>query len=147
MGGQVGPSRSWCIGLAAFYCVLALIGCAPRTIADRATVPRTATTVPLTASTVSRSATTVPQVVIRASPIKTASEARIPRPDQSLLEPQPPPDCGFKQALSNPPTAEETRMKLDYEQQCYRHSEMFVRTRLEQLQRAVEEETKPTSRR
>src|SRR5215475_11470174 len=39
----------------------------------------------------------------------------VPRSDQSLLEPQPPPDCAFKGPLSNPPTAEETRMKLDYE--------------------------------
>jgi hypothetical protein len=37
-------------------------------------------------------------------------------------------------------------MKLDYEQQCYRQSEMIVRTRLEQLQKSVEEATKPTSR-
>jgi hypothetical protein len=71
----------------------------------------------------------------------------VPRPDQSLLEPQPPPDCAFKGPLSNPPTAEETRMKLDYEQQCYRQSEMIVRTRLEQLQKSIEEATKPTSRR
>jgi len=28
-------------------------------------------------------------------------------------------------------------MKLDYEQQCYRHSEIIVRTRLDQLQEAV----------
>jgi hypothetical protein len=71
----------------------------------------------------------------------------VPRPDQSLLEPQPPPDCAFKGPLSNPPTAEETRMKLDYEQQCYRQSEMIVRTRLEQLQKAIEEATAPTNRR
>ena len=54
-------------------------------------------------------------------------------------------------------TVEETRMKLDYEQQCYRHPEMIVRARLEQLQKAVEgtnpasrqsiaETTKPTNR-
>ena len=61
----------------------------------------------------------------------------VPRSDQSLLEPQPPPDCAFKGPLSNPPTAEETRMKLDYEQKCYRHSEMIVRARLDQLQEAV----------
>src|SRR5215471_413336 len=71
----------------------------------------------------------------------------LPRRDQSLLKPQPAPDCAFKGPLSNPPTAEETRMKLDYEQQCYRQSEMIVRTRLEQLQKSVEEATKPASRR
>ena len=70
----------------------------------------------------------------------------VPPPDQSLLEPQPPPDCAFKEPLSNPPTPEETRMKLDYEEQCYRQSEMIVRTRLEQLQKSIEKATKPTSR-
>jgi hypothetical protein len=44
-------------------------------------------------------------------------------------------------------TVEETRMKLDYEQQCYRHSEMIVRARLEQLQKAVEAGTNPAGRR
>ena len=36
-------------------------------------------------------------------------------------------------------------MKLDYEQQCYRQSEMIVRARLDQLQKTIEEATKPTS--
>ena len=71
----------------------------------------------------------------------------VPRPDQSLLEPQPGPDCAFKGPLSNPSTAEETRMKLDYEQQCYRQSEIIVRTRLGQLQKSVEEAIKPANRR
>jgi hypothetical protein len=34
-------------------------------------------------------------------------------------------------------TAEETRQKLDYEQQCYRASERLARARLEQLQNSV----------
>jgi hypothetical protein len=38
-------------------------------------------------------------------------------------------------------------MKLDYEQQCYRHSEMILRARLQQLQNSVWEQTKPSSRR
>jgi hypothetical protein len=42
-------------------------------------------------------------------------------------------------------TAEETRMKLDYEQQCYRHSEMIVRMRLQQLQNSLEDATKAAS--
>src|SRR5438270_1158831 len=78
----------------------------------------------------------------KGSQVGTASNGRIPRPDQSPLEPQPAPDCAFKGPLSNPPTAEETRIKLDYEQQCYRQSEMIVRTRLEQLQNSVEEASK-----
>ena len=71
----------------------------------------------------------------------------IPRPDQSLLKPQPAPDCAFNGPLSNPPTAEETRVKLDYEQQCYRQSEMIARTRLGELQKSVEEATNPANRR
>jgi hypothetical protein len=38
-------------------------------------------------------------------------------------------------------------MKLDYEQQCYRQSEIIVRTRLGQLQKSVEEAIKPANRR
>ena len=65
--------------------------------------------------------------------------SRIPLPDGSLLEPQPEPDCQFKDALSNPITAEQMRMKLDYEQQCYRQAEEIVRTRLRQLQDSIGE--------
>jgi len=52
--------RSWSIGLAGLYCVLALVGCAPRPIADGATASRRATTVPHAASTVRHTATRVP---------------------------------------------------------------------------------------
>ena len=75
----------------------------------------------------SASATTVTRTANKVSHVRTASKGQIPRPDQSLLKPQPPPDCTFKGPLSNPMTTEETRVKLDYEQQCYRHSEMIVR--------------------
>jgi hypothetical protein len=144
-------AASWCIRLVGLYCVLALVSCAPRTTVDgdalsrsASPVQRNANPVPHTASTLRRSARMVPQTATRGPPIKTASNARIRRPDQSLLEPQQPPDCAFKGPLSNPPTAEETHTKLDYEQQCYRHSEMIVRARLRQLQDSVEEATKPT---
>ena len=63
--------------------------------------------------------------------------SRIPLPDRSLLEPQPEPDCKFKDTLSNPITAEQMHMKLDYEQQCYRQAEEIVRTRLQQLQDSI----------
>jgi hypothetical protein len=158
---QSGPA-AWCILLAGLYCILALASCAPRTAGGGNTlsrsatspVPHTATTVPHTATMMPRSArrvphrtSTVPHAAVRGSHITTAPSARIPQPDQSLLDPQPPPDCAFKGPLSNPATAEETRMKLDYEQQCYRHSEMIVRARLQQLQSSVQEATKPSSRR
>jgi len=72
------------------------------------------------------------------APIQIASRSPIPLPDRALLERQGEPDCAFRGPLSNPATAEETRMKLDYEQQCYRQAEFIVRARLNQLQDAVD---------
>jgi hypothetical protein len=43
-------------------------------------------------------------------------------------------------------TAEETRIKLDYEQQCYRQAESITQTSLQQLQNSISDATKPTSR-
>jgi hypothetical protein len=62
----------------------------------------------------------------------------IPELDPTLLEPASAPDCAFRGTMSNPLTVEETRMKLDYEAQCYRQSEEIVRARLHRLQDAVE---------
>jgi hypothetical protein len=59
--------------------------------------------------------------------------------NSALLRRQPEPDCAFRGPLSDPITAEETRQKLDYEQQCYRQAEIIVRARLEQLQGSVRE--------
>jgi hypothetical protein len=59
-------------------------------------------------------------------------------PDPALLQRQSEPACGFRGPLSHPITAEETRQKLDYEQQCYRASETIVRGRLGQLQDYVQ---------
>ena len=58
--------------------------------------------------------------------------------DPTLLEPTSAPDCAFRDTMSNPSTVEQTRMKLDYEAQCYRQSEEIVRARLQRLQDAVE---------
>jgi hypothetical protein len=66
----------------------------------------------------------------------------VPFPDPALLSRQPEPDCEFKTAE---PKAEE-RMKLDYERQCYRHAEMIVRDRLEQLQNSVDQTIKAIKR-
>jgi hypothetical protein len=70
----------------------------------------------------------------------------IPLPDRSLLEPPPNPDCTFKRPLSNPVTAEEMRMKLDYEGQCYRQAESITRDRLQQLQNSVDKKIKTEGR-
>ena len=92
-------------------------------------------------------------VVIVAFSAATVSSAtdmtlapRIPVPDQSLLEAPVAPDCGFKDSLSNP-TAEQMRMKLDYEQQCYRQAEEIVRARLQQLQDSVRKTIRAVERR
>jgi len=102
--------------VAAAYCIVTLGGCAPRASGDDAGSSGPAKT---------RSA--------------TVSKAAIAMPGRALLQRQPEPDCAFKGPLSNPVTAEETRMKLDYEQQCYRQSESIVRTRLHQLQDFIKE--------
>ena len=70
----------------------------------------------------------------------------IPLPDRSLLEPPPNPDCTFKRPLSNPVTAEEMRMKLDYEGQCYRQAESITRDRLQQLQNSIDKMIKTEGR-
>ena len=67
------------------------------------------------------------------------ARARVPLPDRTLLQRQPEPDCTFRGTISSPMTIEELRQKLDYEQQCYRQSEVNVRGRLHDLQDAVEE--------
>jgi hypothetical protein len=67
----------------------------------------------------------------------TAFEAKVVLPDPSLLALEPAFDCAFRGPVSSPITVEETRMKLDYEAQCYRQSESIVRARLEALQQAV----------
>jgi hypothetical protein len=66
------------------------------------------------------------------------AEAAIPLPDQALLRRQPEPDCTFRGQVSTPMTAEETRQKLDFEQQCYAGWERIVRARLHQLQDYVQ---------
>jgi hypothetical protein len=82
-------------------------------------------------------ATTAPKAVKRVA--KAPIQTPIPVPDRALMQRQPEPDCAYKGTLSSPATAEETRMKLDYEQQCYRQSEFIVRGRLHNLQDSVEE--------
>jgi hypothetical protein len=74
------------------------------------------------------------------------SSSPISLPDRSLLEPTPSPDCTFKGPLSNPVTAEDMRMKLDYEGQCYRQAESIARDRLQQLQNSVDKKIKTEGR-
>ena len=76
-----------------------------------------------------------------------ARPAQIPLPSPARLQRQPVPDCVFRGQASTPPTAEETRQKLDYEQQCYRQAEIIVRGRLHQLQDSVYEMIKAVRQR
>ena len=76
-----------------------------------------------------------PQTATRLGPV---TGPVTPELDPTLLEPASAPDCAFRDTMSNPPTVEQTRMKLDYEAQCYRQSEEIVRARLQRLQDAVE---------
>ena len=79
--------------------------------------------------------------VVPAHPMPAPAAVRRPDlvADRSLLEPPVDPDCAFKGPVSNPITPQETRMTLDYEQQCYRQAEVIVRTRLQQLQKALDD--------
>jgi hypothetical protein len=77
---------------------------------------------------------------------RTVVKQSIPLPDPSLLAPQSAPDCKFSGPVSSPMTAEELRMKLDYEQQCYRQAEEITRTRLRQLQEAVDKTIRASER-
>lgn len=102
--------------LATALSVVTIGGCAPTFTADGSR----------------NSARPVPQ-------IDTISTAAIAKPDPTLLRRQPEPDCVYRGPVSYPITAEETRQKLDYQQQCYRQAETIVRARLEQLQDSVQE--------
>src|SRR5262249_7104476 len=108
----------FCMTVAA--AILALGGCAPPSSVDD-DARSSGTTISSQFKAVSKAAITLPH-------------RSLALPPSSLLQRQPQPDCTFRGPLSNPITAEETRMKLDYEAQCYRQAESIVRTRLQQLQ-------------
>jgi hypothetical protein len=81
------------------------------------------------------------------------ARAAIPLPRQTLLTPQPPPQCDYKSGHENgkaqpqPADAnEQERSKLDWERQCFRSSERLVRERLAQLQASVRETIKAVRR-
>lgn len=69
--------------------------------------------------------------------------ADVPLPDSALLEQLQAPRCEYRKASSKKEagpasdSGEDTRIKLDYERQCYRHAEMIARARLKNLQKSV----------
>jgi hypothetical protein len=120
-------------------CLMGLGGCAPRPIVDGSTISGTAH------RTIHARTVLKPTTAERTARDRT-SKSTIPLPDPSLLEPQPMPDCTFRGTLSSPVTVEEMRMKLDYEQQCYRQAESITRDRLQQLQNSVDKTIKAVHR-
>jgi hypothetical protein len=79
--------------------------------------------------------------VQRDSKRKSEHYAAVALAEPGLLDPMSEPNCQFE---TNDPKADE-RQKLDYERQCYRHAEKIVRSRLEQLQSAIEQAGGPRS--
>jgi hypothetical protein len=70
-----------------------------------------------------------------AAPARGYPELRIRRPARALLVSQPAPDCEFRGADRNTvDPVEWSRLKLDYERQCYQRAEKIARDRLRQLQ-------------
>jgi hypothetical protein len=62
-------------------------------------------------------------------------EPKIRRPELALLSPQPAPDCEFKRSdLKTVDPDEWTRLKVEYERQCYQDAEKTARERLVLLQ-------------
>jgi hypothetical protein len=89
-----------------------------------------------------------PAAVSTAQP---GSRPSIPLPRRALLTPPPDVDCTFKDSSDAADSAPSStpaqavaavRTKLDYERQCYRHSEIILLNGLEQLQAAVGETIK-----
>jgi hypothetical protein len=71
---------------------------------------------------------------------------RVARIEQTLLKPQAPPDCELKSPLSDVPLGEAARIRLDYQQQCYRQAEIITRSKLQSLQDAVNKMTERSPR-
>jgi hypothetical protein len=87
--------------------------------------------------------TAAPRRVHAARPVAPRPVALPPAPrfqpiEQSMLAPQPAPDCDYKEpeAATADPTVW-ARLKLDYERQCYRKAEAAARERLEQMQTSL----------
>jgi hypothetical protein len=71
-------------------------------------------------------------------------ESRACRSVRALLEPQPAPDCEFRESdLKTVDPDEFARLKLDYKRQCYQRAEKMARDRQRLLQASKECDTKP----
>ncbi len=72
------------------------------------------------------------------------AEPKIRRPDLTLLSPQPAPDCEFKRSnLQTIDPDEWSRLKVEFERQCYQDAEKAARERLVLLQASSTCEIEP----
>ena len=72
----------------------------------------------------------------------------IRRPDPALLSAQPAPDCEFKRAdLKTVDPDQWSRLKVEYERQCYQDAEKAARDRLSLLQSSAICEIEPAPKR
>jgi len=96
--------------------------------------------------------------LVKATPVRAAAPARrysertyakpvIRRPDAALLAPQPAPDCELTRSGTSAVDPNEwSRLRLEYERQCYQDAEKEARERLSQLQASSTCEMEPVRR-
>jgi hypothetical protein len=76
------------------------------------------------------------------------AEPRIRRPDPALLSAQPAPDCEFRRTdLKTVDPDQWSRLKVEYERQCYQDAEKATRDRLSLLQSSATCEIEPAPKR
>jgi hypothetical protein len=86
--------------------------------------------------------------VRRHSEQQRSAEPRIRRPDPALLSAQPAPDCEFGRAdLKTVDPDQWSRLKVEYERQCYQDAEKAARDRLSLLQSSAICEIEPAPKR
>lgn len=136
---RIGDPRSLALTVLAVLCALSFAGCA-RDQAQRDVSPTL------------RDAKTHP-VRVAARPRRYPEQIRyvepkIRRPDLALLSPQPSPDCEFKRSdLKTVDPDEWSRLKVEYERQCYQDAEKAARERLVLLQTSSSCEIEPVRHR
>jgi hypothetical protein len=75
------------------------------------------------------------QVELKTSVAHKQSESRVCRSEKLSLAPPTEPDCEFKGVDVNSVDPDQfSRLKLDYERQCYQRAEKIARDRLRRLQ-------------
>ena len=146
---------AWPVHFAGLVCVTlcagVLAGCATQqTIAGSRTTskaPASRTSVSTgTVSARSNFTRSIPRTKRSAGRSSATDLSSIPLPGPALLERQPAPDCDYRSTPSGN-AGEDARVRLDYQQQCYRQAEGIVRMRLNTLQDSVGETIKAVKNR